>query len=291
MRKSLFYIIILFFSIFVYGCNTLEEADDTDYHCKLTPLSDGCLELGEGPEYDDSIHYGEELVFNETFSDDFVDGQPFSWLLYRSDTYKLGAVEAKIKEDENQNKYVSLYSNGVHSPLYNPVDRSLIFTRQFNLDEVGYGIAEADIYLPNSINNEIHFEVTTGSVNVIGINIKQNGKVSVISGGVYHNYQGTLDITNTNITLDFDTWYRLRLEWNRELETVKASLYDNNTDDLIVLYDGKFHISVRVNNKKDGTPLVPNVVRFSMPKSLTYNGYVYIDNIVVDKQIENGDSL
>jgi hypothetical protein len=294
MNKRLFALFILM--LLIVGCNGSNGTSSTllsDYACKDNIYSEGCFSA-ISPEIDSENKEDEEITFDETFELDMVNSQPFSWLLFRSDIYKYDTVEAKVlsKDDvefitPTGDKVLRLYSQGNVEPLYYPKS-TLIFTRKFNLHEKGYGVAEATILIPENQGNEINFEVVTGSANIIGIEINPdlNGKVNVIAGDVFYFYQGTTVVEPTNLIIEKNTWYTFRLEWNINEDKVAAYYYDNETGDLIKLYEGNFHQSVRFNTKKDGEPLAPDHIRFSMPFNVTKNGYAFVDSVKVASKID-----
>jgi hypothetical protein len=297
--KTKFQIItFLLFLISLASCNFNNGVNSSsvlsDYICRDTPFIESCFTKISGPSISEETTTN-QITFNETFKEDLVGGQPFSWLLFRDDIYKVDTVEAKVLDNTlvdfsipTDNRVLSLYSKGNIEPLYYPKS-TLIFTREFNLDTLGYGVAEATILIPTLEANEIDFELVTGSANVIGLelNFDSNGGVNVVAGDVYYFYQGTTVVQPTSLKLDKNTWYTFRLEWNASADTVNAFMYDNNTSSLIPLYTGNFHQSVRFNAKKTGEPIPPNHVRFSMPFSVTKSGYAYVDNVKVEEQIDS----
>jgi hypothetical protein len=265
----------------------------SDYYCKDNPFSEQCFVKYPGLSVVEETE-PEEMTFYETFKEDMVYGQPFNWLLFRDDIYKVDTVEAKVLDQSNvnflvptDNRVLSLYSKGNIEPLYYPKN-TLTFTREFNLDAKRYGVAEATILIPENNANQIDFELVTGATNVIGFEINVDGKggVNVVAGDVFYFYQGTTIQVPTSIKVAVNTWYTFRVEWNANEDKVKAFIYDNNTLSLIPLYTGNFHQSVRFNAKKTGEPLPPNHVRFSMPFSVLKTGYAYVDNVRIDSTID-----
>lgn len=282
MKKYLLFGFLCLFSIAMIGCKKDDlPIDDLEKSspCRDNPLSSECFALDDLNLKEETP--ADEYVFSEDFESDYRESSPLSWLLYRNDMYEIKSVSAVVKGDES-NQYVSLYCDGKKGPLYYPIDRSLIFTRAFNLDYSDGGYAETDIYLPEEVNNDVYFEIATGAVAVIGIKINKKMEVSVVTGGQFNFYSVAPEVYQTKLILNTNTWYRLRLSWNVKSEIIGAYLVE--AGELVELYEGPYHRSTRYSALVDGAPIPPNIVRFSMPKLITSNGYAYIDNVVVKRE-------
>ena len=282
--KKILCLCLFLFVIFISGCkeSPIDEETETPSPCRDNPLSSECFALRDLDLIERTPE--DEYEIDEDFESDYLDCSPLSWLLFRNDMYEITSVAAVVKKDNNDNQYVSLFSDGKKGPLYHPMDRSLLFTRPFNLDYSKGGYAQADVFIPNENNNDFYFEVTAGAVSVIGIRVNRNGNVSVVTGGQFHFYEVYPPVYTTNVTLTKNEWHQLKVSWNVETGLIGAYLV--NDEDIITLYSGSYHRSTRYSAKVDGEPIPPNNVRFSTPKLITSVGYFYIDNVIV-RRVEN----
>lgn len=272
--------------IVLSGCvqKTPEPEAEKDYICKDTPLAEGCYVPSDDLDFISPV--ADEYTISETFETDRVNQMPRNWLLYRNEEYKTDGVKATIVEN-GDNRYVELFSDGLKAPMYpqSAPNPTFIFSTKFNLDQDRKGVAYASILLPSDKpTDSISFGVSTGAVNTIQAIIGSDLKVQIKVGGPFFYYSGTADggdIHSTNITIQKDTWYTFKFEWDASTNVVSASIQQG--DQFTALYSGAFHISNRVNALADGAILVPNVFRVTMPRNYT-NTYAYIDDVIVERK-------
>lgn len=287
--KKWMIMMLLFMVIVLSGCQ--EEATNVietpeDYFCKDQPLSEACYTPSDDLDFISTVPV--EYVITETFDTERVNQSPRNWLLYRNEEYAIDGVKAMIAEDNEDNRYVKMFSDGLKAPMYpqSAPTPTFIFTTKFNLDIDRKGIMEGSLLIPSDVpGNPVSFGVSTGAVNTISVVIGSDLKLSVKVGGPYFYYSGTGDggdTIATSHTLVKDSWYRFRFEWDASLNSVKAYLYVADTPQL--LYSGGFHISNRVNALMSGMILVPNVVRVTMPRNYT-DGWAYLDNVMVERKV------
>ncbi|MCV2232713.1 hypothetical protein N7548_07765 [Acholeplasma manati] len=285
MKKSILGVMITLL-IVLSGCvqKTPEPEAEKDYICKDTPLAEGCYVPSDDLDFISPV--ADEYTISETFETDRVNQMPRNWLLYRNEEYKTDGVKATIVEN-GDNRYVELFSDGLKAPMYpqSAPNPTFIFSTKFNLDQDRKGVAYASILLPSDKpTDSISFGVSTGAVNTIQAIIGSDLKVQIKVGGPFFYYSGTADggdIHSTNITIQKDTWYTFKFEWDASTNVVSASIQQG--DQFTALYSGAFHISNRVNALADGAILVPNVFRVTMPRNYT-NTYAYIDDVIVERK-------
>ncbi len=285
MKKSILGVMITLL-IVLSGCvqKTPEPEAEKDYICKDTPLAEGCYVPSDDLDFISPV--ADEYTISETFETDRVNQMPRNWLLYRNEEYKTDGVKATIVEN-GDNRYVELFSDGLKAPMYpqSAPNPTFIFSTKFNLDQDRKGVAYASILLPSDKpTDSISFGVSTGAVNTIQAIIGSDLKVQIKVGGPFFYYSGTADggdIHLTNITIQKDTWYTFKFEWDASTNVVSASIQQG--DQFTALYSGAFHISNRVNALVDGAILVPNVFRVTMPRNYT-NTYAYIDDVIVERK-------
>lgn len=284
MKKIL---IVLIGALFLIGCDQTTTANPSatttgiESECKDIPLSEGCYLWSPLQTQESGIE--EEFLIDETFEEDRLNQIPGKWLLYSNEEYKAGGVSAKVTEN-GENKYVLMYSDGLQKPPYpqNAPTPTFIFTTKFNLDTARKGNASIDVMVPTENGNSVSVGLSTGAVNTISVTIGADRSVFVKVGGPFYYYSLNNDGGNrysTDYVVEKDTWYTFRFEWDASQDFVKAYLVENDIDHL--LYSGTFHISNRVNAKADGTILVPNVVRVTMPYNMS--GYAAIDNVRITR--------
>ncbi len=285
MKKSILGVIITLL-IVLSGCvqKTPEPEAEKDYICKDTPLAEGCYVPSDDLDFISPV--ADEYTISETFETDRVNQMPRNWLLYRNEEYKTDGVKATIVEN-GDNRYVELFSDGLKAPMYpqSAPNPTFIFSTKFNLDQDRKGVAYASILLPSDKpTDSISFGVSTGAVNTIQAIIGSDLKVQIKVGGPFFYYSGTADggdIHSTNITIQKDTWYTFKFEWDASTNVVSAFIQQG--DQFTALHSGAFHISNRVNALADGAILVPNVFRVTMPRNYT-NTYAYIDDVIVERK-------
>ena len=285
MKKSILGVMITLL-IVLSGCvqKTPEPEAEKDYICKDTPLAEGCYVPSDDLDFISPV--ADEYTISETFETDRVNQMPRNWLLYRNEEYKTDGVKATIVEN-GDNRYVELFSDGLKAPMYpqSAPNPTFIFSTKFNLDQDRKGVAYASILLPSDKpTDSISFGVSTGAVNTIQAIIGSDLKVQIKVGGPFFYYSGTADggdIHSTNITIQKDTWYTFKFEWDASTNVVSVSIQQG--DQFTALYSGTFHISNRVNALADGAILVPNVFRVTMPRNYT-NTYAYIDDVIVERK-------
>lgn len=253
---------------------------ETDYRCKDTPLAEGCYV--ESDDLNFISPTPDEYTISETFESERVNQMPRNWLLYRNEEYAADGVKASIKEVEN-NKYVEMTSDGLKAPMYpqSAPTPTFIFSTKFNLDQDRKGVAYASVMIPSGKpTSAISLGVSTGAVNTISVNIGLDLKVKVKVGGPYFYYSGTADggtEYQTEQTLSKDTWYTFKYEWDASINQVKAYIKVGET--FVLLHQGSFHISNRVNALANGEILVPNVFKVTMPRYQV--GTAYLDDVIV----------
>lgn len=284
MKKSILGV-ILGLVVFLSACTEKEPPITIeDYRCKDTPLSEGCYIPSEDLEFISPV--ADEYTINETFDTERINQMPRNWLLYRNEEYKADGVKAVIVEN-NDNRYVELFSDGLKAPMYpqSAPNPTFIFSTKFNLDIDSKGIAYASIMIPsNKPSDSITFGVSTGAVNTIQAMIGSDLKVKVKVGGPFFYYSGTSDGGDeyaTSYTLSKDVWYTFKFEWDATTNIVSAHIKVG--DSFVSLYSGSFHISNRVNAISNGTILVPNVFKVTMPRNYIHS-YAYIDNVIVERK-------
>ncbi|MDG0889626.1 hypothetical protein [Paracholeplasma manati] len=285
MKKSILGVMITLL-IVLSGCvqKTPEPEAEKDYICKDTPLAEGCYVPSDDLDFISPV--ADEYTISETFETDRVNQMPRNWLLYRNEEYKTDGVKATIVEN-GDNRYVELFSDGLKAPMYpqSAPNPTFIFSTKFNLDQDRKGVAYASILLPSDKpTDSISFGVSTGAVNTIQAIIGSDLKVQIKVGGPFFYYSGTADggdIHSTNITIQKDTWYTFKFEWDASTNVVSAFIQQG--DQFTALYSGAFHLSNRVNALADGAILVPNVFRVTMPRNYT-NTYAYIDDVIIERK-------
>jgi hypothetical protein len=252
--------------------------------CKDTPLDAACYV----PSYDlDFISSTpDEYLITEDFEAEVINQQPMNWLLFTNSEYKTNGVTAKVIE-ENSNKFVRMYSDGLQKPLYpqSAPTPTFIFTTKFNLDQTGAGVAHVDLMIPETDGNSVTAGISTGAVNTISIVIDTDMSLLVKVGGPFFYYSQNGDggdYYDTEMVLSKDTWYSFRFEWDAESNYLAAYLVETSGDTL--LFEGEFHISNRFNVEEDGEIMVPNIVKVTMP--FGRSGIAYLDNVIVERRGE-----
>ncbi|MFA5526417.1 MAG: hypothetical protein WC992_06280 [Acholeplasmataceae bacterium] len=284
MKKySLLLLILLMIGLI--GCKKSEPTEIIleDYACKDTPLAPGCYIPSDDLNFISPIP--DEYEISETFETDRLGQMPRNWLLYRNEEYATDGVKALVVEADD-NRYVELYSDGKKAPMYpqSAPTPTFIFTTKFNLDQDRKGVAYARLMLPEDQKaNEISLGVSTGAVNTIAIVINSTLAIQVKTGGPFFYHSGTGDggeIFTTGYTIEKGVWYSFKYEWDASINQVSVSMEVD--DEFIILHQGSFHVSNRVNALSDGMILVPNVFKITMPQNR--DGYAYIDDIIVTRK-------
>lgn len=284
MKKSLLMMVFIFMMILSACSEKTPELTIEDYACKDTPLKEGCYTPSNDLDFISPV--AEEYLISETFETDRVNQMPRNWLLYRNEEYKADGVKATILE-LNENRYVELFSDGLKAPMYpqSAPNPTFIFSTKFNLDIDKKGVAYVSVMLPsNKPTDAISFGVSTGAVNTISAVIGTDLKVKVKVGGPFFYYSGTADggdEFSTAYTLNKDTWYTFKFEWDASLNLVSAKIKQG--ENFVLLYSGQFHISNRVNALATGAILVPNVFKVTMPRNYM-NSYAYLDDVIVERK-------
>ncbi len=298
MMKKIMIFQLVFVLIFLVGCSidtnitttTLSQETTTtqvlieESPCKDTPLASGCFIPSDDLDFISSIP--DEYLLNESFDTEVLNQQPMNWLLYTNSEYSRNGVFAKVLELED-NRYVQMYSDGLQKPLYpqSAPTPTFIFSSKFNLDQTRAGVAYADVFIPSVDGNSVTVGVSTGAVNTISVIIDTDMSLLVKVGGPFYYYSQNGDggdYYSTGITLEEDTWYRFRFDWDAETDYLAATLITDTED--VLLFSGNFHISSRFNILPDGDILVPNVVKVTMPYGLS--GFAYLDNVIVERRGE-----
>lgn len=284
MKKKLLAVLVLMI-LFLAGCQKKPDVPVVlDHACKNTPLSEGCYIPSDDLEFVSPVK--EEYLITEDFETERLGQLPRNWLLYRNEEYKTDGVKASVVSKDS-NQYVELFSDGLKAPMYpqSAPNPTFIFSTKFNLDTSKKGVAYVDILIPSDKpTDSISFGVSTGAVNTIQAVINADLKVNIKVGGPFFYYSGTADggVTHsTGYTLEKDTWYTFKFEWDKDLDFLAAYLEDEGT--FLPLYSGIFHISNRVNALPTGEILVPNVFKVTMPRNYK-NSYAYIDNVIVERR-------
>lgn len=284
MKKILLFLLLF---LFLIGCDQTTgptSSLDAESVCKDTPLSTACFLPSERTtsSADDIAEY----TIEETFESERLNQIPSHWLLYSNEEYKAGGVSAKVMA-EGENQFVQMYSDGLQKPPYpqNAPTPTFIFTTKFNLDLARKGTASIDVLVPSVGGNAVSVGLSTGAVNTVSVTVDADRSVFVKVGGPFYYYSLNNDggdRHNTAFTLENDTWYTFRFEWDATLNLVKAFLIDGETENL--LFSGPFHISNRINANATAEILVPNVVRVTMPYNKS--GFAAIDNIIVERKAD-----
>ncbi|MBE0700503.1 MAG: hypothetical protein IH571_02340 [Acholeplasmataceae bacterium] len=285
MKKSVL-IVLLVFLFVLASCAKKPSGDETEtnYFCMDDPLGTECYVPSGELNFQNPMPA--EYEIDENFELDFINQMPANWLLYRNAEYKINGVSAVVLE-EDENKYVRLYSDGIQGPPYPQgfASPTFIFTTKFNLDQTLAGVAYGSLMVPTENGNSIIMGVSTGAVNVISVVVLTNMQLRIKVGGPFFYYSGNadggLDIS-TGLTLDRDSWYSFRFEWDATLNEVKAFMVQGESEQQ--LYSGQFHISNRVNAETSGNILVPNVFKVTMPRLIA--GYAYLDDVKVERKGE-----
>lgn len=286
MKKTILGVLMVLMFAFS-GCmsDTPDQTLGSDYRCKDTPLAEGCYIPSEDLNFISPTP--DEYTISETFETERVGQMPRNWLLYRNEEYAADGVKATIVEGEN-NKYVEMKSDGLKAPMYpqSAPTPTFIFSTKFNLDIDRKGVAYASLMLPSDKKaSSISLGVTTGAVNTISVVIGTDLKVKVKVGGPFFYYSGTADGGDeyqTPYTLEKDMWYTFKYEWDASLNQVSAYMKVDET--FILLYQGAFHISNRVNALSNGSILVPNIFKVTMPRGSAGQGFGYLDNVLVERK-------
>ncbi|HBT59647.1 MAG TPA: hypothetical protein DEA45_02360 [Acholeplasmataceae bacterium] len=288
MKKIILSIALVLGSLTLSACTTKKEEPivetEKESVCKNQPLSSGCFD--ENFDLDFISTTKEEFLISETFENEFVNQQPYNWLLYRNQEYHADSVSARVVE-VGENKVVQVYSDGKFSPPFPQgvaKPESLILSTKFNLDQTRSGVATGKIMVPSTEGNEVSFGVYTGAVNVASILIDRQMKLTVKIGGPFFYHSGNGDSGNyidTGITLSRDEFQQFSFYWDGNLNELKV-IFHQEVDH--VLYEGNFHISSRINAEASGTIMVPNVFKVTMPKALNMTGFAYIDDIIVTRK-------
>ncbi|MBN2504732.1 MAG: hypothetical protein JXB20_05245 [Bacilli bacterium] len=260
---------------------TQSISSEQESPCKDDPLGTDCFIPSDDLDFISPV--ANEYTIVEDFESELLNQQPMNWLLYSNSEYKSGGVSAKVKGDET-NHYVEMYSDGLQKPLYpqSAPTPTFIFTSKFNLDIDRSGVAYADIMVPSVLGNSVSVGVSTGAVNSISIIVDTDLSLLVKVGGPFYYYSQNGDggdYHDTGITLNPDTWYSFRFEWDAQSDSISAYMVVDSID--TILFDGVFHISNRFNALADGEILVPNVVKVTMPYGRS--GYAYLDNVSVER--------
>jgi hypothetical protein len=249
--------------------------------CRDTPLADGCYVPSGDLNHLSPIP--NEYVVSEDFETDRVGQIPRNWLLYTNPEYKPNGVYARVVEEED-NKYVMMYSDGREKPPYpqQAATPTFIFTTKFNLDLSRKGVAYADLMVPDEEANALSFGVSTGAVNVISVTINTDYSLFTKVGGPFFYYSANADSGDyytSGITVTPNTWVRIKLTWDADLDRVQAFLIEGETETMLV--EQPFHRSNRFNARPGGAILVPNVVKITMPYAVS--GYGFVDNVIVEE--------
>ena len=284
MKRNILGVLIILL-IGLVGCTEKGEPTPVleDYRCKDTPLAEGCYIPSSDLNHISPVPT--EYTISETFETDREDQMPRNWLLYRNEEYATDGVKATIIADDD-NQYVEMYSDGLKAPMYpqSAPNPTFIFSTKFNLDLDRKGVSYASVMIPSAKkNNAVTLGISTGAVNTISVIIGTDLSVKVKVGGPFFYYSGTADGGDehaTSYTLSKDTWYQFKYEWDASLNRVAAYIKVNNQ--YVLLYQGAFHISSRVNALEDGMILVPNVFKVTMPRY--QSGYAYLDDVIVERK-------
>ncbi|NLD26844.1 MAG: hypothetical protein GX661_05735, partial [Acholeplasmataceae bacterium] len=166
MKKILFLLILVFIMAFS-GCK--EETQVSP--CLNDPLGEACYVPSADLQFQSPTK--PEYVINEDFEAEPLNQMPSNWLLYKNEEYKPNGVQAFVAQEEG-NKYVKMYSDGLQKPMY-PQGAStptFIFTTKFNLDQSRKGIAYGSVMIPSSEklpegekHNGVSIGLATGAVN------------------------------------------------------------------------------------------------------------------------------
>lgn len=288
MKKIVISFILVSMTLTLGACDKTKEEPIVDEEkqsvCMEQPLSSGCFD----PNFDlDFISpTKEEFLISETFETEFLNQQPYNWLLYRNQEYQADSVSARVVEMDG-NKVVKVFSDGKYSPAFPQgvsKPESLILSTKFNLDQTRSGVATGKIMVPSNEGNEVSFGIYTGAVNVASILIDRQMKLTVKIGGPFFYHSGSGDsgiYIDTNLTLTRDEFHQFSFHWDGNTNLLKVVL--NQTTD-VILYEGEFHISARTNAVATEFLQVPNVFKVTMPKALNMQGYAYIDDVIVTRK-------
>ncbi|MDD3113190.1 MAG: hypothetical protein WCR28_03715 [Candidatus Izemoplasmatales bacterium] len=249
--------------------------------CKDTPLADGCYIPMDDINFEEFVR--EEYTINETFETDMIGQIPRNWLLYMNAEYKPQGVMATVVEEED-NRFVEMYSDGRQRPMYpqNAPTPTFIFSTKFNLDIQRKGVCYLDLMVPEENKNAVSAGISTGAVNTISITINNDYSVFVKVGGPFYYYSSNSDggvYYETSVSVAPGVWSSFKLTWDADLNLVNAYVIEGDSETLLVSVP--FHVSNRFNAKSNGTILVPNVVKVTMPYG--QSGYAYIDNVVIEE--------
>jgi len=291
MKKGILVILLFVLMFGLFACGEEEVPSDeliteTESPCKDTPLAEGCYIPSLDLNHISPIPA--EYLLEEDFESDNINQMPRNWLLYKNEEYAINGVIAKIQEEENGNRYVAMYSDGLRAPMYpqSAPTPTFIFTSKFNLDIARSGIAFGSVMIPSGVSsNAVTIGVSTGAVNTISVVIGTDLSVKVKVGGPFFYYSGTGDGGEeylTSFVLNKDLWYDFRFEWDVELNLVKVFIIVEDLETEI--YSGTFHISSRVNALSSGDIMVPNVFKVTMPRYMS--GWAYLDNVFIERRGE-----
>lgn len=265
--------------VFLVGC--AKTPTQKESACKDNPLSDTCYTPSKDLNHISPI--ADEFLVDDTFEAEREGQMPRNFLLYENSEYKPGYVHAKVIKAED-NQYVELFSNGRGRPPYpqNAPTSTLIFTTKFNLDQTGKGILKLDMMVPSTENNEVHFGLSAGAVNVMSFVIKKDYSLHLKKGGPFFYYSGNNDggeVINLNKTITPDQFITFEIHFNVKENNLKAFIHEAT---ITLLHESTFHRSNRFNAKEDGAILGPNNVKITMPAGIL-EGFAYVDNVFVGR--------
>lgn len=296
-KKSLLMLILLMFSLVLFACSGEEEPTEQQSIGFDDPFSPDIYIPTSDLEHISPVP--DEYTIQEDFDAETLNQTPRNWYLYTNNEYGISEsyyegsslayyvpqeVLARTVGDET-NQYVEMYSAGVHAPMYpqGAPTPTFIFTAMFNLDQDRAGVAYGSLMVSSDKhNNKVTLGVSSGSVTTISVTIEENLDLTVKVGGPFFYYSGTADAGDTydtDYTLSKDTWYSFKFEWQAATDFLAAYLLVDDT--YVLLWQGNFHISSRVNALETGTIMVPNVVRVTMPRY--QEGWAYLDDINVER--------
>lgn len=276
--------IVLLMLIFLVGCTKTGGTKETESPCKDNPLSADCFIPSKNLDHISPTP--DEYLVDDNFEAERPGQMPRNFLLYENSEYRPGMVHAKVIKAED-NQYVELYSNGKGRPPYpqNAPTSTLIFTTKFNLDKTGKGALKIDMMVPSENNNEVHFGLSAGAVNVMNFIIKKDYSLHLKKGGPFFYYSGNNDggeVVDLNKTITPDTWITFEIHFDVHENNLKAFIH---ADTVTLLHESTFHRSNRFNAKEDGEIFAPNNVKITMPAGI-FEGFAYVDNVIV-KRLED----